>query len=240
MQSDLPVNEPLSDKKDVWKVFDSIASRYDLTNRILSLGQDVLWRRKVAGFLPSGNDLSLLDLATGTGDLLFSLIATNRIKKAVGVDMAEGMLDIARKKALASSKELSFLRGDACCLPFEENVFDAVSIAFGIRNVESVNRCLDQIYRVLRKGGRAIILEFSLPSSTLVRKFYLAYFRHVLPRLGGIISGDYRAYKYLNESVEDFPYGEGFVRLMRNAGFGKIKTHSLSLGVATIYCGEKA
>lgn len=240
MQSDLPANGALSNKKNVWKVFDSIASSYDFTNRVLSVGQDVLWRKKVARYLPKGNDLCLLDLATGTGDLLFSLVATNRIKKAVGVDLAEGMLEIAKKKPGGSSSRVSFQKGDACSLTFEENSFDAASIAFGIRNVGSVSGCLRQMFRVLRPGGRAIILEFSLPRSSLVKAFYLTYFRYILPRLGGMISGDYHAYKYLNESVEDFPYGEKFVQLMCDADFSNINTCSLSLGVATIYCGEKA
>jgi demethylmenaquinone methyltransferase/2-methoxy-6-polyprenyl-1,4-benzoquinol methylase len=222
-------------------MFDRIAHRYDLLNRLLSFRQDVIWRKRLATLLPDRPDLRVLDLATGTGDVLLSLYRTSeRVKSGVGVDMAGKMLAIGRQKILAQSlgQHLRMVRGDAMYIAFDDASFDAVTIAFGIRNVLDVSGALREIRRVLTPGGRALVLEFSLPKNALFRAGYLFYFRHVLPRIGALISGDSYAYRYLNKTVESFPYGEAFCALMRDAGFTEVKAHPLTLGIATIYEGS--
>ena len=224
-------------------MFDGIAHRYDLLNRLLSFGQDSLWRRRVAQLLPDGSNLHLLDLATGTADLLLSLKRHSvRVEFGVGLDMAARMLAIGRQKITRTNQadKLTLVRSDACLLPFNDGTFNAVTIAFGIRNVIDVPLALREMHRVLKPNGRALILEFSLPENRFIRKIYLPYFRHVLPAIGGLISGDSQAYRYLNETVETFPYGQDFCRLMQDAGFVNVKANQLTLGVATIYQGDRS
>lgn len=229
-------------RSDVWRMFDRIAHRYDLLNRLLSAGQDVRWRNKLAANLPGRSRQRVLDLATGTADVLLSLFRkSNHIEWAVGMDMAQRMLDIGREKVRERNLQhtIALLPGDAVYLPFQNDCFDAVTIAFGIRNVTDVNRSLREMQRVLRPGGRALILEFSLPANALFRRLYLFYFRHILPTIGGLISGDNYAYRYLNRTVETFPYGRAFCRLMEEAGFRQVQAIPLTFGIATIYRGEK-
>jgi len=225
-----------------WEMFDRIASRYDVLNRVLSARRDVAWRRKVADHLPEGDGLSLLDLATGTADQILTLFRVSpRVSSAVGLDMAQRMIDLGRQKVAAAglSEAVELRTGDALDLPFEDNHFDAVSISFGIRNVEDVSRALCEMNRVLKPGGRAIILEFSLPSG-LLRPLYLFYLRHVLPRLGALVSGDAYAYRYLNRTIESFPSGEAFAVLMGEAGFKDVRVCPLTFGVASIYEGTRS
>ena len=228
-------------RQQVWKMFDRIAYRYDLLNHLLSGNRDVAWRKKMAEMLPERNDLDVLDLATGTGDQLITLAETGKLRSGVGIDLAEKMLAIGREKIVAKQLDrlLTLQTGDAGAIPFPDNSFDAVSITFGIRNVLDVPAALREISRVLRPKGRALILEFSLPRNGLVRHSYLFYFRHILPRLGGLISGDSYAYRYLNQTVETFPYGEAFCTLMRESGFTSVQATELTFGVATIYSGDK-
>ncbi len=228
-------------RQQVWKMFDRIAHRYDLLNHLLSGNRDVAWRRKMAGMLPEKNDLDVLDLATGTGDQLITLAETGKLRSGVGIDLAEKMLAIGREKIVAKQLDrlLTLQTGDAGAIPFPDNSFDAVSITFGIRNVLDVPTALREISRVLRPNGRALILEFSLPRNGFVRHSYLFYFRHILPRLGGLISGDSHAYRYLNQTVETFPYGEAFCSLMRESGFTSVQATELTFGIATIYSGDK-
>ena len=183
-----------------------------------------------------------MDIATGTGDIILTLMTRNNaVTYAVGLDMAGEMLSIAKKKFNSDPKytHIPLIRSDACSLPFDNNSFDATTIAFGIRNVIDVPMALREMYRVIRPGGKSLILEFSLPSNSLIRSAYLFYFRHILPLVGGIISGDAYAYKYLNRTVETFPYGEEFCSLMADAGFEKVKQHSLTFGITSIYEGTK-
>lgn len=232
---------PAPSRHEVWKMFDRIAHRYDLLNHFLSLNRDKYWRKKVATLLPSGRDLAVLDLATGTGDQLVELYKSGRVSTGVGLDLAEKMLEIGRSKisSIGLSQKLRLQHGDAGIIPFGENSFDVVSISFGIRNVTDVPNALVEMRRVLRPGGRALLLEFSLPGNPLMRSLYLFYFRHVLPLLGGLISGDNIAYRYLNQTVETFPYGESFCRLMTEAGFTQVAATPLTFGIATIYQGDK-
>jgi len=229
-------------RHEVWKMFDRVARRYDFLNHFLSLNRDVTWRRKVAELLPGRKDQTVLDLATGTADQLLSLYGSDRVESGVGLDLSEEMLIIGRRKIAARQLEgcLTLRNGDAGAIPFDDNTFDAVTISFGIRNVTDVCHTLREMHRVLKPGGRALILEFSLPENRILRSTYLFYLRHVLPGLGGIISGDGRAYRYLDRTVESFPCGEAFCRLMRDAGFANAQARPLTFGVATIYHGDTA
>ena len=228
-------------RREVWKMFDRIAWRYDLLNHLLSANQDKAWRKRLTALLPGGNDLKALDLASGTGDQLLALHDSGRIKHGVGTDLAEKMLAIGRDKITARglNDSLELKTGDAQNIPFEDNRFDAVTISFGIRNMTDVSLALREMHRVLKPGGRALILEFSLPTNGFIRWGYLIYFRHILPVLGKMISGDDGAYRYLNETVETFPYGQAFCDLMTDAGFQNVKDNRLTLGIASIYQGDK-
>ncbi len=229
-------------RQEAPRMFNRIARRYDLLNRVLSLRQDVHWRKKMAEELPPYDDLAVLDIATGTADVLLTLKKKcPRVRCCMGVDPARNMLQIGREKIRQRGweKEMMLLPADGVWLPFRAEWFDVVTIAFGIRNVPDVLQALREMHRVLRIGGRAIILEFSLPHPTWFRHLYLFYFRNILPKIGGLISGDNYAYQYLNRTVETFPYGEDFLRLMHQAGFENLHYRELTLGIATIYVGEK-
>jgi len=237
-----PSPTPEVPRNELWRMFDRIAQRYDLLNRLLSFGQDVVWRKKLARFLPEGECLEVLDLATGTADVIIYLFQKSaRVFRAVGIDLAERMLEIGQQKIREHQLDqvVELKVGDATRIPFPDNQFHVVTIAFGIRNVENVPQSLREMYRVLKPGGRALVLEFSLPRSPIVRNAYLFYFRNILPRIGGWISGDHYAYQYLNKTVESFPYGESFAQLMTEAGFSRVGYKSLTFGVATIYYGDK-
>ena len=243
MSATRDTSSPAQSARDaVWRMFDRIAPRYDLLNRLLSGGRDVAWRKRLARHLPPGDDLCVLDLATGTGDVLIMLDqASGRICSGLGVDMAGEMLALGQRKLERGglTGRFTLARADATVIPAADDSVDAVTIAFGIRNVDCVEKALAEMRRVLKPGGRALILEFSLPSTRLFRGGYLFYFRHVLPRIGGLISGDRQAYRYLNETVESFPYGEAFIQLMERQGFHSVKQHPLTFGIASIYEGEK-
>lgn len=229
-------------RTEVWKMFDRIAHRYDLLNRMLSMGQDVVWRKRVARHLPDYSNQHILDLATGTGDLIISIFEkSERVKSGIGIDMAEKMLEFGRPKLRKKNLDqaITLQKGDAMDIPFPAESFDAVTIAFGIRNVIDVPESMREMFRVLKPAGRVIILEFSLPGNRVFRSLYLFYFRKVLPVIGGLISGDSYAYRYLNETVETFPYREEFCQLLREAGFSDVKMTPLTFGIATIYQGDK-
>lgn len=233
---------PPPSRNHVWQMFDRIAHRYDLLNRLLSMGTDVRWRKRMARHLPQGNALTVLDIATGTADVLLSLQREcPRIASGIGADMSLGMLLHGQEKLRAASltPQFTLVRTDATCLSIAAEACDATTIAFGIRNVLSVDAALREMHRVLRPQGKTLILEFSLPGNRLIRHGYLFYFRHILPKLGALISGDSYAYKYLNQTVETFPYGDAFCDLMRTAGFSEVEAHPLTFGIATLYVGLK-
>lgn len=234
--------DPRPEPEEVRMMFDRIAPRYDFLNTLLSLGQASVWRRRMARFIPNDAPLRLLDLATGTGDQLIELARRrNNMTFGIGLDRAENMLVRARKKI--RKRELDarceVRRGDATAIPFADESFDVATITFGIRNVSDVDRALLEMHRVLKPGGRALVLEFSLPGNHVIRMLYLFYFRTILPRIGGLISGDKNAYRYLNQTVESFPYGEEFCALMRKAGFVRVAAHPMTFGVAAVYVGDK-
>lgn len=234
-------NNLQSQKRDIWKIFNEISPTYDLLNRILSFGLDIHWRRQLAKFLPSQRNLRILDLATGTADVPIILCQKSlKLQSVIGVDLADQMLEIGRKKIIERNltDKISLQHADAQHLPFEDNNFDCTTIAFGIRNMENPSAVLKEMHRVLKKEGRALILEFSLPENKMLAVFYLFYLRKIVPLIGSCFSGHAQAYRYLNESVENFPYGEKFRALMEQTGF---KTRAIPLlgGVASLYIGEK-
>lgn len=224
-------------------MFDRIADRYDLLNRLLSFRRDVAWRKKMLTYLPDRRPLDILDIATGTADQLLSFARIDGLmSNGVGIDMSEEMLAVGRRKIAdrGLDQSLTLKTGDAMHVPFPDQSFDTVTISFGIRNVLDIEAGIAEMARVLRPGGTALILEFSTPVNRLFRPLYLVYLRHVLPILGGLISGEYKAYKYLNRTIETFPYGEDFCELMRRNGFAQAKPHPLTFGIATIYEGISA
>ena len=232
---------PQPSRQDVWQMFDRISPTYDRINRLVSFGQDRSWRRSVAKYLPEKKSIRLLDLATGTGDQLITLLEEcGRIDKAVGIDLSSEMLKIASQKIQSKPycNKVVLQRADAQSLPFPTNSFDATSFSFGIRNVPSPKITLREIYRVLRHKGRCLILEFSLPPQP-IRPFYLFYLRYLLPQIGKIISKDTGAYRYLNQTIETFPYGKAFAVLMKEAGFHQIEIHPMALGAVSLYVGIK-
>ena len=223
-------------------MFDRIAPRYDLLNRMLSMGTDVRWRRRMAACLPERRPMRLLDLATGTADQAISLVkADSRIESATGLDLAEQMLAVGREKLvrLGLADRIRLGTGDAVKIPEPDTAYDVTTISFGIRNVLDVSAALREMRRVLKPGGRALILEFSTPESAWFRPVYLFYLRHILPHIGALLSGDRNAYRYLNQTIETFPCGDAFCDLMRKAGFERVKHIPLSLGIATIYQGDR-
>lgn len=226
----------------VKEMFDTISPTYDRLNRILSGGLDSRWRKRLCPFIPQGDDLTLLDIATGTGDQLISLFENlSHIKQAYGLDVSDGMLEIGRKKLSRKSyaDKITFIEGSALALPFDDHSLDAATISFGIRNLPDCDQGLLEMYRVLKKEGRLLILEFSLPANPLVKSAYLFYLRKILPHIGGIVSKHKEAYTYLNQTIETFPYGKEFCRKIEKAGFSHVKAIPMTFGSVTIYVGDK-
>lgn len=228
-------------RENVDAMFDRIARRYDFTNRFLSMRQDMRWRKTILHYLPSKNSLRILDLASGTADVALILVRDSRVAKVYGIDIAGKMLALGRQKIRAHEQEskVHLALGNVLSIPFEGQSFDCLTMAFGIRNVPDVKSALKEMYRVCKPDGRVLILEFSLPPNPLVRRTYLAYFRHILPVIGGMISGDKAAYRYLNKTVETFPYGSRFCELLTQSGFRNVRPVSLTFGIATLYIGER-
>ncbi len=240
MQSNQAVDSP--SRQDVHRMFDRIARRYDILNRLFSFGQDVIWRKKVAILLARNKSECVLDLATGTADVLLTAFSHSQfIRFGIGIDMSGEMLEIGRRKIAEGklSKQAVLIRADALALPIAGNSCDATTIAFGIRNVLDVKKALDEMHRVLKAGGKSFILEFALPSNLFMRRLFLIYLRYIIPLVGGLFSGNKTAYRYLNETVETFPCGHKFAEQMEKAGYKNVQTHSLTFGVAMIYEGTK-
>lgn len=227
---------------EVWRMFDRIAPRYDLANRLMTFGLDRAWRRRLARHLPDGPNLVLLDLATGTADQVLLLCQVcDRIRRAVGMDLSGNMLAAGRRKLAARGQadRIELVTGDAMAIPAPDRSFDAVSMAFGIRNVTGVDVALREIRRVLRPGGRVLILETSVPGNPLLRLGHRFHLRFVLPALGHLVAGDGRAYRYLARTIETFPSGEAFCELLRQAGFVDVWAVPLAGGVSTLYRGDR-
>lgn len=232
----------LPGREEIWKMFDKISPTYDLMNQLMTFGLDKKWRKQLALYLPKGNNLKVLDLATGTGDQIIALFkGTSRIRKIVGVDLSPEMLAIGKKKIERKdyAHQVSFKQASALNLPFKEDSFDAVTLSFGIRNFTDVLAALKEIRRVLKPKGRLLILEGSLPKNSFLKKCHLFYMRYYLPWMGSLIAKEKKAYRYLNETIETFPYGSEFLELLKEAGFSHTKTLPLTGGVVAIYLGEK-
>ena len=236
-------NSAASKKEQVANMFNRIAGKYDFLNHFLSLGIDRIWRRKaVKEFieLSSNKHAKLLDLATGTGDLALEALSVSPFQ-ITGIDISSNMLELARMKiskaGLAGSIQVQ--QGDSENLPFQEADFDGVMVGFGVRNFENIEKGLQEMYRVLKPGGKAVVLEFSKPRIFPFRQIYTFYFRFILPFLGKKVSKDDEAYSYLHRSVSAFPDGDAFLILLNHAGFIHTKQRPLSLGICTIYTGFK-
>lgn len=223
----------------VQAMFSTIAPRYDVLNRLLSLGIDRRWRQQAARAAVEGGVEQVLDVATGTGDLAFTLASLAPAAEVVGVDFAEPMLARARDKARARDGHVRFEVGDGSALRFDSDAFDAVTIAYGLRNFADIDAGLREFMRVLRGGGRLVVLEFPPPPGGVFGALYRMYFRGVLPAVGGLISGRRGAYRYLPASVMAFPPPEVLAERMRRAGFEKVRYRLQSFGISAIHIGEK-
>lgn len=226
------------DKSTVWQMFDAISPSYDLVNRLLSLGIDKGWRKRCSEFVPQRGGLHLLDLATGTGDQIFAMMdRCSNIKRAVGIDLSRDMLKVGRAKLAKKPYQhlVELIDGSALDLPVADGSIDVITMAFGIRNVTDVDQCLKECYRSLSDNGRLILLEFSLPENRFMRKLHLWYLRKIVPTVGGFFSKNREAYEYLNETIEDFPYGSAFAEKMRRAGFSHVSFFPQTFGISTIY-----
>ena len=238
----VPYKDDKSGKKEqVAKMFDNISHRYDFLNHFLSLGIDKIWRRKAIAMLRETAPVVILDVATGTAD--FALQAMSLKPKHIsGIDISEGMLDVGRKKIKARNLQhiIELKTGDSENIPFPENKFDAVTVAFGVRNFENLEKGLEEIHRVLKPGGKLIVLEFSRPRGFPMKQLYNFYFKHILPRVGRAVSSDKAAYTYLPESVQAFPDGDDFLRVLDRVGFNKTQCKPLTFGISSIYSGTKS
>jgi demethylmenaquinone methyltransferase / 2-methoxy-6-polyprenyl-1,4-benzoquinol methylase len=237
----VPYKEASESKKEqVAKMFDNISHRYDFLNHFLSLGIDKGWRKKAINFLKPHQPKLMLDVATGTGDFAIQALTLNP-DKIIGVDISEGMLSMGRKKmeARGYNAKIEMKSGDSEDLPFADNTFDAVTVAFGVRNFENLEKGLSEIKRVLKPNGHIVVLEFSKPTSFPFKQFYSFYFKNILPRLGSWLSKDSAAYTYLPESVDAFPYGNDFLNVLTKLGFSQANARSLTFGISSIYTAKK-
>jgi demethylmenaquinone methyltransferase/2-methoxy-6-polyprenyl-1,4-benzoquinol methylase len=227
-------------KEQVTKMFDTISKEYDNLNRVISFGIDIKWRNKVVEIVGNTNPETVLDIATGTGDLAINLTKTSA-KKIIGLDISDGMLEVGRTKInkLQLNSKIEMVLADSEELPFEANSFDAITVAFGVRNFENLEKGLGEIYRVLKPGGTFVVLETSVPTKTPYKQGYRFYSTKILPTIGRVFSKDKVAYKYLSDSAASFPYGEAFNNILQKMGFIAIENKPQTFGVATIYIAKK-
>lgn len=227
-------------RERVEHMFDSIAARYDLLNRVLSAGIDKGWRRKSIDCLADRKPQNILDIATGTGD--FALEAVRLHPSAIhGIDISEQMLAVGRRKIAERKLDhlITLSKGDSESIGFADNTFDAVTVAFGVRNFENLKKGLKEMLRVLKPGGMAVILEFSQPKAFPVKQFYTFYSKYILPTVGQVVSKQRAAYEYLPESVSAFPYGQQFVSILKECGYADAKYRPLTFGIAGLYTAVK-
>jgi demethylmenaquinone methyltransferase/2-methoxy-6-polyprenyl-1,4-benzoquinol methylase len=236
-----PYHDPTSGKKQqVEKMFNNIASRYDLMNTLLSAGIHKRWRKKAINLLSEKKPRIILDLATGTGDFAIEAMKLHP-DKIIAADISEGMMEVGKEKVkkLGLDQKIFFQKGDSEALPFGENTFDAITVGFGVRNFEDLLKGLQNMHRVLKPGGIAVILEFSRVRKFPVKQFYNFYFRYITPLIGKMFTKDRSAYTYLPESVNAFPDGKDFESILQQAGFRETRARLLSFGIATIYTAVK-
>ena len=233
-------NSNSSKKEQITKMFDNISNEYDSLNRVISFGIDVKWRKKVVKLVNDINPETILDIATGTGDLAINLAKTNATK-IVGLDISDGMLEVGRHKIKKNQLDstIEMILGDSEDLPFSDNSFDAVTVAFGVRNFEHLEKGLAEILRVLKPKGIFVILETSVPAKTPFKQGHRFYTKYIMSAIGKIFSKDESAYSYLSESASKFPYGEALNNILRKIGFIDVKDYPQTFGVATIYTSSK-
>lgn len=235
-----PYNNKKPKKEQVAEMFDNIAPKYDFLNHVLSLGIDIQWRKKAIKILTKDAPKTILDVATGTGDFALAALQTGA-EKIIGVDISRDMVAVGHQKVLAKNLQhkITLQYGDSENLAFENNAFDAITVSFGVRNFENLEKGLSEMLRVLKPGGKAVIIEFSKPTAFPIKQLYWFYFKAILPVIGKLISKDNRAYTYLPESVNVFPYGQKFIEILQKVGYQNTQTISLTFGIASIYIGSK-
>lgn len=229
-------------RHEIWKMFDAISPTYDYVNRVMTLGCDQVWRKKLCAFLPQKDALQILDCATGTGDQIIALFERSpKVSSVIGIDLAEAMIDLGRQKIEKKpyKERVSLQVASALETGFPDGHFDCVTISFGIRNVTDIMAAFKEFRRVLKPGGRVLILEGTVPEQKWLKTAHCFYLRKVLPRIGGAISKNQEAYRYLNQTIETFPQGERFCGLMRAAGFIETKANPIFGGIVTVYQGDK-
>jgi demethylmenaquinone methyltransferase/2-methoxy-6-polyprenyl-1,4-benzoquinol methylase len=237
----VPYKQQVGSKKEqVAQMFNKISKRYDFLNHFLSLGIDIYWRKKAIKLLESQSPRHILDIATGTGDFAIQAMCLNP-EKVIGIDISKGMLAVGRRKIAKKGLQdrIDLQLGDSENLEFNDNKFDAVIVSFGVRNFENLNRGLKEMYRVLKPQGTTVILEFSKPQQFPFKQIYGWYFKNVLPRIGRMVSKDKSAYRYLPESVEHFPSGQGFIDELKAVGFNNCICKTVTFGVSSIYMAKK-
>lgn len=230
----------LGKKKQVEQMFDTISDDYDNLNRMMTFGTDIGWRKNVVRMVNDTKPESILDIATGTGDLAI-MMATTSAQRIVGLDLSDGMLSVGKEKvkALNLQNKIEMMLGDSENLPFKDNTFDAITVSFGVRNFETLEKGLSEILRVLKPNGIFVILESSVPTKFPFKQGYNIYTKTIVPLMGKLFSKDQKAYEYLQESMKNFPYGEALNKILSNVGFKNVKHFPQTMGVATIYSSRK-
>lgn len=239
-ESVTPYNKQSSKKEQVAEMFNNIAGNYDFLNHFLSLGIDILWRKKAIRILREDQPKHIVDIATGTGDFALEALALQP-DRITGIDISEKMLDVGRVKMKRKKVDniIEMKLGDSENLPFSDDAVDAITVSFGVRNFENLKKGLSEMHRILKPNAKAVIIEFSKPEKFPIKQLYNFYFLKILPNLGRLISKDPRAYTYLPESVNAFPYGKQFTGIMEKLGYRNVKAIPLTFGIASIYVGEK-
>jgi len=238
----IPYKDQSSSKKEqVAQMFNNISKRYDLLNHLLSAGIDIYWRKRAVKLLKPYQPKHILDIATGTADFAIEALALNP-DKVIGVDISEGMLDVGREKLKRRQLDdrIELQLGDSEGLHFDDNIFDAAIVAFGVRNFENLHNGLEDMCRVLKPGGRLVVLEFSKPTKFPMKQLYSFYFKNILPLIGKFISKDQSAYTYLPESVQAFPDGRAFLQALQKTGYTETRCKALTFGISSIYTAKKA
>jgi demethylmenaquinone methyltransferase / 2-methoxy-6-polyprenyl-1,4-benzoquinol methylase len=235
-----PYNQEDSKKKQVTKMFDGISSEYDSLNRMISMGIDIKWRKRVVDVLIPKKPDRILDIATGTGDLALALTATNA-SKIIGLDISPGMLSVGKEKVNAQNLEqtIEMVIGDSEALTYDDNSFDAITVAFGVRNFENLDLGLSELFRVLKPGGTLVVLETAVPTRFPFKQGYFLHTQIIVPLMGKLFTRDRAAYKYLSDSAAVFPYGKKFNNILEKIGFIEVEDRPQTLGVASIYCATK-
>ena len=233
-------NSDQSKKEQVAQMFDTISGEYDGLNKIISLGTDASWKKKILQMVKLQKPTSILDIATGTGDLAI-LFAETSAKEIIGLDISQGMLDIGKKKIEAKklNTKIQMVLGDGENIPYSDNYFDVITVAYGVRNFENLEKGLSEILRVLKPNGTFIILETSVPTQFPFKQGYYVYTNFIMPTIGKLFSKDQKAYTYLSNSAQNFPFGEALNNILQKIGFIDVKDLPQTMGVATIYKATK-